>query len=499
MNLKLTQFKFFLVALSIFKLHPLSSQNQRAIELINLGIQKMGGESFLNSITSLQTEGKQVCFLIDQSIRPTGPFYTSVNGYRSFKLPQKNKLSYWNFYNQTSIYSKCIVDGNAYGIQHGKAVSYMPYGSNLDEELYLAPEKVLLLAKASNPQLLKDTIVEDMKFSVVTFKWHSYPVRLLFNSISGYLACVEITRHYKDNTPFILGDVKLTHRYSFWKTVGKQLHYPSQKDIYVEGKHFQSFSIDSININVPFSEDTLSIPDSIKGKLAKIESRMNMFNNVPSLVSEEIAPGVFFIKGTYTSVGSYNTYFVKTSEGIIVIEAPVTSAYSKGVIREMKRCFPNEKIKALITTSDAWPHIGGLREYVADHIPVYHLDLNEKTIKKVINANFHTNPDSLQKARTSPVLVKIGSKLSINDKDNPLDIIPIKTETGERMMMIYFPKHKLLYSSDLVQSGQEEMFFMPQYIGEIIEAVSREQLEVEKIIGIHQPLIEYKNLLEFMK
>jgi hypothetical protein len=87
----------------------------------------------------------------------------------------------------------------------------------------------------------------------------------------------------------------------------------------------------------------------------------------------------------------------------------------------------------------------------------------------------------------------------IGDKDNPIELYPVNTESGERMMMIYFPKHKLLYSSDLVQPGQGEKFFMPQYIGEIIEAINREKLQVEKIIGMHQPLIEYKELLEFMK
>lgn len=499
MTFKLFAIRFSLLILCIMKSYTLISQDKKAIELINAGIQKMGGEDFLNSITSLQTQGKHIYFLIDQSIRPTGPFYTTINNYKSFKLPQKNKLAYWNFYNQTNMFVKFIVDGAAFGMQRGKDVSYMPYGSDLDEELYLAPEKVLLLAKSSNPEFLKDTVIQDLKLSVITFKWRSHPVKLFFNYHSNYLTCVEITRHYKDNTPFVLGDVKLMHRYSFWKTVGKQLHYPAQKDVYVEGQHFQSFSIDSVKINMSFSEDTLSIPDSVKIKLAKIDSKMNMFNNVPSLVSKEIAPGVFFINGKYTSVGSYNSWFVKTSSGIIVIETPISSAYSKGVINEIKKQFPKEKIKAVITTSDAWPHVGGIREYVANRIPIYHLDLNEKIITRILKANFYTNPDSLQKKKVTPLLIKVTDKLSITDKENPLEILPIKTETGERMMMVYFPKHKLLYSSDLVQPGQGEPFFMPQYIGEIIEAVTRETLDVEKIIGMHQSLIEYQSLLEFMK
>jgi hypothetical protein len=478
---------------------PSFSQDKRAIEIIEAGMQQMGGEEFLSSINSLQTEGKQVYFLIDQSIRPTGPFFTSVNNYKSLKLPQKNKLAYWNFYGQAKQGVKYVVDGEVFGLQRGKEVGFMPYGSDIDEELYLAPEKVLFLARDGTPVFLKDTLVQDVSFSIVSFKWRNYPVRLFFSSQSHYLSLVEITRHYTDNTAFILGDTKTVHRYSFWKTTGKQLHYPAQKDTYIEGQHFQSFSIDSVFINQPVGEDSLTIPDSAKTRITKITGRVNMFANVPLLSSKEIIPGIFFIGGKNTAVGNYNSWFIKTSGGVIVIEAPVTSAYSKGVMNEVKKQFPGEKIKAIITTSDAWPHFGGLREYVANKIPVYLLGLNEKVINRLLLANYYTNPDSLQKNKTKPVFNKVDNKVMIGDKDNPIELYPVNTESGERMMMIYFPKHKLLYSSDLVQPGQGEKFFMPQYIGEIIEAINREKLQVEKIIGMHQPLIEYKELLEFMK
>lgn len=491
--------KLFFSAAFILNFYPAFCQDKKAMDIINAGIQQMGGEEFLTSIHSLQTEGKQISFLIDQSIRPTGPYYTTVNNYKSLKLPKKNKMAYWIFFNQGNFPTKFVVDGDAFGIQRSNGIGFMPYGSNIDEELYLAPEKILLMAKASSPAFVKDTIIQDVPLSVVVFKWRTYPVRIFFNANSHYLSHVEITRHYTDNTPFLLGDTRLVHRYSFWKTVGKHLHYPAQKDIYLEGQHYQSFSIDSVFVNVPLREDSLTIPDTIKVKLQKISSRMNMFTNVPDLSSKEIAPGIFYINGKNTPVGTYNSWFVKTLQGIMVIEAPVSSAYSKAVMNEVKKQFPAEKIKAVITTSDAWPHIGGLREYVANSIPVYLLSLNEKLINRLLQANFQANPDSLQQKKAKPLFNRVSEKLQIGDKDNPIELYPVKTETGERMMMLYFPKLKLLYSSDLVQPGMGEKFFMPQYIGEIIEAINREKLQVEKIIGMHQPLIDYKELLEFVK
>ncbi|MBK6825711.1 MAG: MBL fold metallo-hydrolase [Chitinophagaceae bacterium] len=408
-------------------------------------------------------------------------------------------MSFSSSFNGSEVTTEYLVDEAAFGIRRGKQIGFMPYGSDVDEELYLAPEKVLLLAKTGSPSFVKDTLVQELPLSIVAFTWRNYPVRLFFNKYSGYLSQVEITRHYTDNTPFLFGDIRKVHQYSYWKTEDKKFHYPAQKDVFIGGLHFQSYSIDSVKLNVAVEETSLSIPDSTKSKLTLYSNRMNMFTNVPVLASKEILPGIFFINGKNTAVGSYNAWFVKTKKGVIVLEAPVSSAYSKGVINEVNKQFPSEKILAVLTTSDARPHIGGLREYVARKIPVYGLELNEPLISRALQANYISNPDSLQKKKAKPVYTKVNGKLALGDEENLIELYPVKTENGERMMMVWFPKHKLLYSSDLVQPGGKEKFFMPQYIGEIIEAINREKLPVEKIIGMHQPLIEYKELLEFMK
>ena len=53
------------------------------------------------------------------------------------------------------------------------------------------------------------------------------------------------------------------------------------------------------------------------------------------------------------------------------------------------------------------------------------------------------------------------------------------------MMMVYFPEHRLLYGSDLVQKMRDGNFFMPQYLAELIQAVTRENLTVDNVISMH--------------
>jgi len=58
-----------------------------------------------------------------------------------------------------------------------------------------------------------------------------------------------------------------------------------------------------------------------------------------------------------------------------------------------------------------------------------------------------------------------------------MEIYPIRTETGERMVMVYFPQHRLLYASDLIQPSRSGRF-RAQYAYEVAQAVKREGLAV---------------------
>src|SRR5262249_23229491 len=153
----------------------------------------------------------------------------------------------------------------------------------------------------------------------------------------------------------------------------------------------------------------------------------------------------------------------------------------------------NEKIKAVISTADAFPHFGGLREYVAAGIPVYILDLNQPLISRLILSNYKTLPDNLEKnpERKRSRLNIVSKKTVIGSGQNQLELYPIRTETGERMIMIYAPTLKVLYGADLVQPLPSGGFFMPQYISELKEAADREKLDVERVFAMHAPVLEW--------
>ena len=160
--------------------------------------------------------------------------------------------------------------------------------------------------------------------------------------------------------------------------------------------------------------------------------------------AQEIAPGVVLVRG------SWNTTFVRQPDGMLIIEAPISSGYSAQALDEAARRFPGVPVKGVVTTSDSWPHLGGVREYVARGIPVYALDLNRPILERLLAAPYGETPDLLARAPKAATFKWIAGRTVIGSGDTRVELYPIRGENGERMLMAYFPAHRLLYASDEV-------------------------------------------------
>jgi hypothetical protein len=57
---------------------------------------------------------------------------------------------------------------------------------------------------------------------------------------------------------------------------------------------------------------------------------------------------------------------------------------SSGLFAEAHRRYPGVPIKAVLSTSDSWPHVGGVRFDVAEATPVYILELNQPLLGRMV-------------------------------------------------------------------------------------------------------------------
>lgn len=180
--------------------------------------------------------------------------------------------------------------------------------------------------------------------------------------------------------------------------------------------------------------------------------------------------------------GPWNILEIDQGARTFVVEAPISTNYSAAELRRVAAS--GQALAGVITTSDSWPHIGGLREYVAAGAPLYALDLNRPILQRLFVSPHRTGPDALARRPRSPVWRLVFRRTVIDGPGRRIELIPLRTATGERQMAVWLPQDRLLYTSDLFQLSPSEVF-TPETVQEMADVVAREHLDVRLVVGMH--------------
>ena len=469
-----------------------------ALRLVETAVERMGGTAALSSLSTMRLEWVGYRNLLEQSERPEGPWIPQVERtveIRDVRGGRWDETTEATIADTTYSIRTVVADGMA-ARRFGE--SWGPAGKaeivEAQEWMALSPQQVLLDAAAAlDLRREPDTILQGVPHHAVSFGSGEDQRRIFLNGETGFLTAVEIRRPYPDSLYWqIWGDVTTRVEYSFWDIRPGGLFYPLQWDVERGGRPWRSLTITKLEPGAPPPADAFVIPDAAKQAFATRSKRSlddPAFGD-PSRPAVELAPGVVYVPG------SWGVALVHQKDGVVVLEAPISAGYSIRVLDEARRRFPGVPVKAVVTTSDSWPHFGGIREYVARGIPVYLLDHNVAQIRRALESPHRFHPDALARAPRKPILRPVSGRTVIGDGPNRIELLPARGETGERMMLAFLPEHGLLYASDLFQAGRGGP---PEYAWEVAEVARREHLQVRTVFAMHSDPTPWDKLLELVE
>jgi len=460
--------------------------------LIRDAIDAMGGESRLKGLHAVKLEAIGHTYWIDQSERPEGPWVTQYEQRTEIRDLTAGRLRQtietrdgqspaWTA--STVIVSDqaaAIVAAN--GLRPGRA-------QQVDEAavaLELSPERLLLtMSAAADLRAAPDEVLQDVRQHVLQCSWRGAQVRLFLNAYTLLPTAIDLIR---DDPRATWGEVTQRTLLSYWSLESNGLLYPHQWNVLWNGTPQLELTVTSLTPNPPIEPDTFAIPADVREAFARAPRTTGRTTKL----GQGGQPPQTLADGVVLFLGSYNVTLVSQPDGVVIIEAPISSEYSAQVLDEASRRFPGVPVKAVISTSDAWTHLGGLREYVARGIPVYALDLNTPIIGRLLHARFRAAPDRLETMGASaasgpqPQLRPIADKTVIGEGPNQLVVYPVHGENGERMLMVHLPQRRLLYTSDEVIKRRSGEYFMPSFLVEITESVRRAGITgVDTAFGMH--------------
>ncbi len=326
---------------------------------------------------------------------------------------------------------------------------------------------------------------------VLAFTFAGARVRLFLNVPSFLPKAVEMTRARPYDVFWApWGDVTQRVTFGLWTLEPEGVLYPRLWAFSTGDQPDGTVEVTRVRINPTVVASDFDIPAAARQQL--IADRRPVAEvpfGTPQRPAHELAPGIVQVPG------SWNVVEIKQDDGIVMIEGPISSNYSVKAIADARQRFGNAPIKAVISTSDSWPHIGGLREYAAREVPIYALDLNVPILNRLFAARYESSPDALMKRPRKPTIHVVAGRTIVGSGPNQLVIYPLRTPSGERQMMVYWPARQLLYTSDLF-TIRDAFVFLPQQVAEATQAVAREGLQVATAFGMHYDLTPWSTVVK---
>lgn len=475
------------------------AQTETARRLVGEAMTALGGEAKLRAISVVRLKAMRTRNALEQSIRPDGPYIDTVDDLvetRRFDRPalrddlrSRGFAAAWVDGAKWVTATTLVTGGEAFGMRDGPmAPANHASVQAAEESLALGPERVLLTAaEAADLHGEAPAMLHGFRHDVLAFTWRGSPVRVFVEPVSHMLAAVEITRPRPEHifwSPW--GDVTTRLSFDVWMIEANGMHYPRRWTIEGNGRVAESWFVDEVAFNPPDTPQ-LDVDTALAAKARTTHRKVEDISLPGAGTAIALAPGITL------RPGRWNVTEVETPAGIWVIEAPIGNGYSAQAMQEVAA--KGHKLLGVITTSDSWPHIGGLREYAARHVPIVALDLNRPVLNRLFEAPHRQAPDRLAAHPAPPILRPVTGDQWLGEGQNRMRLMPFRTVTGERQFAIWWPTRRLLYTSDLFTVTPDGSIFLPQYLDETRDLVRREHLDVKTIFGMHYGPTDWAALL----
>jgi hypothetical protein len=459
-----------------------------AITLLQSAIAAQGGEAALRSIKTLRVKTDGYRNMLEQSERPEGPYIVEFQRVTVEHDVTKHR---WRARTESSIppfadyAAEIVADDSAAMRVRGanKAPGNADLLTTTKETMALSPARLLLTAlDAGDVALGTPATIQSVPQDVVRFSLDGAPVTLFLNRFTHLPTAVDYAGPLaRDGYWRFVGDAPMRTYFSSWLVGDRGIRLPMQWDVERGPLREATYMVRSLQIDAPLADADMAIPEDIRAKFAAAVAAPPAGQQLgfPGQPPVELAPGITLIPGPW------NVTLVRQEDGLVILEAPISSAYSELVIAEAGRRYPGVPIKAIVSTSDSWPHLAGIRPYAARGIPIYCLDLNQPALQRLIDARFDGRADALT-ARPRPAAFKpLSTRTVLGTGANRIELMPIRGETSERQLLAWFPGSKLLYGSDPFQQGGDGKPTSVQAASEVIDAAHREHLSPDRFFMMH--------------
>jgi len=192
------------------------------------------------------------------------------------------------------------------------------------------------------------------------------------------------------------------------------------------------------------------------------------------------------------SARAYTHAVTLVRDTVYLMDATTAEWRSRADSTWIARLFPRHRAVVLVVTDLAWPHISGLRFWVARGATIATHRISRPFLAQVIDRKWTTNPDALEgaravAARTKWIVVDTAATLA----GGAIQLRPIDGVASEGALMVMLPATGFVWASDYIQS----VAVPSNYAREVMAAVERAGFTPSLTAAQHLPLTPWTRVI----
>jgi hypothetical protein len=204
----------------------------------------------------------------------------------------------------------------------------------------------------------------------------------------------------------------------------------------------------------------------------------------------EVTPHVFLSVNT-----GYTEAVATIGNTIYVFDATQGEARAKQDLDLIHKTFPGDHPIVLVVTDTAWPHVAGVRFWVASGATVISHRASKEFLTRVIDRRWTRSPDLLEQRRKSVKFKFVSVDKSYVDSGGKLQLLAIDGIGSEGALMAYLPDERFLWASDYIQ----DLSHSTAYTSEVWQAAQRAGIEPRQVAAQHIPLTSWSTIESLVK
>jgi hypothetical protein len=341
---------------------------------------------------------------------------------------------------------------------------------------YLDPWAVIAdWAAAGDARLAGREVYRDYPRMVLTRTTSDGEQRLFIDPKTGFPVKLEfLEKHY------LWGLRRVEYLYTNWVRSGGVM-IPGSSFRLADGRTEISETIGNAELIAREAAPSLSLPEVP----AQSADALPLFLQPLDVKVSQVGPKTYLLSNP-----GYTEAVTEIGNDVFLFDATQGEERARKDAEAISKLFPGPHRVTVVVTDLAWPHVAGVRYWVASGATIIAHSAAREFLQSVVNRHWTLAQDLLEQRRKTARLRFVGIDAAYNMAGGAISLHPIDGIGSEVALMGYIRADRFLWASDYIQTVDEPT----AYALEVWSAVQRDGLHPESTAAEHLPLTPWAKI-----